>query len=68
MGVLFATGMLIVFPAAGWAVLAGVVVRIVYGRIRGSRAKSEMEIFAGGVIAGDALSSFYTGIAANFRR
>jgi uncharacterized oligopeptide transporter (OPT) family protein len=68
MGVLFATGMLIVFPAAGWAVLVGVVARIIYGTIRGPRAKSEMEIFAGGCIAGDALSSFYTGMAANLRR
>jgi hypothetical protein len=27
-----------------------------------------MEVFAGGVIAGDALTSFYTGVAANLRR
>ncbi|MGI4946125.1 MAG: OPT family oligopeptide transporter, partial [Janthinobacterium lividum] len=68
MGVLFATGMLIVFPAAGWAVLTGVAVRIVYGRLRGARSRSEMEIFAGGVIAGDALAGFYNGILSNFRR
>ncbi len=68
MGVLFATGMLIVFPAAGWAVLVGVVVRLIYGRVRGAPAKSEMEVFAGGVIAGDALTGFYNGIVANLRR
>jgi uncharacterized oligopeptide transporter (OPT) family protein len=68
MGVLFATGMLIVFPAAGWAVLVGVAARIIIGQVRGERAKTEMEIFAGGVIAGDALTSFATGIAANLRR
>ncbi|WP_158744115.1 OPT/YSL family transporter [Acidisphaera sp. L21] len=68
MGVLFATGMLIVFPAAGWAVLVGVAARIIYGQIRGPAAKSEMEIFAGGVIAGDALTSFSQGIASNLRR
>ena len=39
MGVLFATGMLIVFPAAGWAVLAGVVLRLVYARLRGPEAQ-----------------------------
>ena len=68
LGVLFATGMLIVFPAAGWAVLAGVVLRILYGRFRGPEAQGEMEVFAGGAIAGDALTGFYKGIAANFKR
>ena len=68
LGVLFATGMLILFPAAGWAVLAGVVARLVYSRVRGAEAKSEMEVFAGGVIAGDALTGFATGIMANLRR
>ena len=68
MGVLFATGMLIVFPAAGWAVLAGVVLRLLYARLRGAPAQTEMEVFAGGVIAGDALTGFTTGITANLRR
>jgi uncharacterized oligopeptide transporter (OPT) family protein len=68
MGVLFATGMLILFPAAGWAVLVGVAARLAYGRVRGDAAKSEMEVFAGGVIAGDALTGFFTGVASNLRR
>ena len=68
LGVLFATGMLIVFPLAGWAVLVGVVVRLIYGKLRGRSAQGEMEVFAGGVIAGDALTGFYNGIAANLRR
>jgi uncharacterized oligopeptide transporter (OPT) family protein len=68
LGVLFATGMLIVFPAAGWAVLAGVAARLIYGRVRGGSAQSEMEVFAGGVIAGDALTGFYNGVASNLRR
>jgi len=76
MGVLFATGMLIVFPAAGWAVLAGVALRLLYARLRGAPAQtgpdaerqSGMEVFAGGVIAGDALTGFATGIIANLRR
>jgi uncharacterized oligopeptide transporter (OPT) family protein len=67
MGVLFATGTLIVFPMAGWAVLVGVVARLAYGRLRGATAQREMEVFAGGVIAGDALTGFYNGIAANLR-
>ncbi len=68
LGVLFATGMLIVFPAAGWAVLVGVVLRLLYGGLRGASAQGEMEVFAGGVIAGDALTGFYNGVAANLRR
>lgn len=68
LGVLFATGMLILFPMAGWAVLVGVAIRLAYGRLRESSGQSEMEVFAGGVIAGDALTGFATGIASNFRR
>ena len=68
MGVLFATGTLIVFPMAGWAVLVGVVARLAYGRLRGAAAQREMEVFAGGVIAGDALTGFYNGVVANLRR
>jgi len=68
LGVLFATGMLILFPAAGWAVLAGVALRLVYSRVRGAAAAGEMEVFAGGVIAGDALTGFAKGVAANVRR
>jgi uncharacterized oligopeptide transporter (OPT) family protein len=68
LGVLFATGMLILSPTAGWAVLAGVVLRLIYGKLRGPAAKAEMEVFAGGAIAGDALTGFSTGIMANFRR
>ncbi len=76
MGVLFATGMLIGSPAAGWAVLAGVALRLAYARLRGAPSQtgpdaerqSEMEVFAGGVIAGDAMTGFATGIVANLRR
>ena len=68
MGVLFATGMLIVFPMAGWAVLVGVAARLIYGRVRGPAAQGDMEVFAGGVIAGDALTGFFNGVAANLRR
>ena len=68
MGILFATGMLIMFPMAGWAVLVGVACRLIYARLRGPEAQGEMEVFAGGVIAGDALTGFYNGVAANLRR
>lgn len=68
LGVLFATGLLIGGVAAGWAVLAGVAIRIAYGRLRGPAAAGEMEVFGGGVIAGDALTGFWNGVAANLRR
>ncbi len=67
LGVLFATGMLLVFPAAGWAVLVGVAVRLAYGRLRGPAAQGELEVFAGGVIAGDAMTGFLKGVRASFR-
>jgi uncharacterized oligopeptide transporter (OPT) family protein len=57
LGILLATGLLIPFPMAGWAVLAGIACRIVWERF----ARSEgMEVFGAGVIAGDALYSFFT--------
>ena len=57
LGVLLATGLLIPFPVAGWAVLAGIACRLVWERF----AKSEgMEVFGAGVIAGDALYAFCT--------
>jgi uncharacterized oligopeptide transporter (OPT) family protein len=57
LGILFATGLLIPFPLAGWAVLVGIACRLVWQRV----ARSEgMEVFGAGVIAGDALFAFFT--------
>lgn len=57
LGVLLSTGLLIPFPLAGWAVLVGIVSRMVWERF----AKAEgMEVFGAGVIAGDALFAFFT--------
>jgi uncharacterized oligopeptide transporter (OPT) family protein len=57
LGVLLATGLLISFPLAGWAVLVGIVCRALWERF----AKAEgMEVFGAGVIAGDALFAFFT--------
>ena len=57
LGVLLATGLLIAFPMAGWAVLAGIACRVVWERF----AKSEgMEVFGAGVIAGNSLFAFFT--------
>jgi uncharacterized oligopeptide transporter (OPT) family protein len=67
-GVLFATGLLIPFPMAGWAVLAGIACRIVWERLRGDRGEGHMEVFAAGVIAGDAIFSFFDSVVKNFHR
>ena len=57
LGILFATGLLIPFPLAGWAVLVGIACRVLWERF----ARSEgMEVFGAGVIAGDALFAFFT--------
>jgi uncharacterized oligopeptide transporter (OPT) family protein len=61
LGVLLATGLLIAFPIAGWAVLAGIACRLVWRRLPGDSARDgSMEVFGAGVIAGDALFSFFT--------
>jgi uncharacterized oligopeptide transporter (OPT) family protein len=57
LGILLATGLLIPFPLAGWAVLAGVVCRTLWER---SANAEGMEVFGAGVIAGDALFAFFT--------
>jgi uncharacterized oligopeptide transporter (OPT) family protein len=57
LGVLLATGLLLTSPLAGFAVLAGLLLRLVLRRMRGSEPP-ELSAFAGGVIAGDALFSF----------
>ena len=57
LGILLATGLLIPFPLAGWAVLIGIACRIVWERFA---RKEGMEVFGAGVIAGDALFAFFT--------
>jgi uncharacterized oligopeptide transporter (OPT) family protein len=57
LGILLATGLLIPFPLAGWAVLLGILCRGIWERF----AKAEgIEVFGAGVIAGDALFAFFT--------
>jgi uncharacterized oligopeptide transporter (OPT) family protein len=59
LGVLFSTGMLLVAPLAGWAVLVGILCRLAWTRFASAARRGDMEVFAAGVIAGDALFSFY---------
>lgn len=62
LGILLATGLLITTPMAGWMVAAGVAVRVLAPRVLGPGTKDDLEIFAGGAIAGDALYSFGNGV------
>ncbi|MCP3739540.1 OPT/YSL family transporter [Rossellomorea sp. BNER] len=62
MGVLLATGLLIMFPMAGWAVLAGILIRLVVTKVKGDSAEVPMSILAGGFIAGDALYNFFNSV------
>jgi uncharacterized oligopeptide transporter (OPT) family protein len=58
LGVMFATGLLLTSPLAGWAVLAGIACRLGWQRHAGEAGRTDMEVFAAGSIAGDALYSF----------
>jgi uncharacterized oligopeptide transporter (OPT) family protein len=58
LGILLGTGLLVVNGAAGWVVLAAIVVRVTIGRIYGPRALRALIIFGAGCIAGDALWTF----------
>ncbi|MCX5085967.1 MULTISPECIES: OPT/YSL family transporter [Streptomyces] len=55
MGVMLATGLLILTPNACWLVLAALAVRVVYRRIRGPRADEELNLVGAGLIAGSSL-------------
>ncbi|MGW1229746.1 OPT/YSL family transporter [Streptomyces sp. NPDC002530] len=55
MGVMLATGLLILTPQACWLVLGALVVRVVYRRLRGSSADEELNLVGAGLIAGSSL-------------
>jgi uncharacterized oligopeptide transporter (OPT) family protein len=65
LGVLLSTGLLIAFPIAGWAVIAGIVCRAIWERL-GKGGAETMQIFGAGVIAGDALYAFFSSMGKNF--
>jgi uncharacterized oligopeptide transporter (OPT) family protein len=58
LGILLATGLLIPNPMAGWAVLAGIAIRVVVLKLKGAGASGNMEVLAAGFIGGDALYGF----------
>ncbi|NSC25445.1 OPT family oligopeptide transporter [Streptomyces albus subsp. chlorinus] len=55
MGVMLATGLLILTPHACLLVLAALAVRVVYRRVRGERADAELNLVGAGLIAGSSL-------------
>ena len=61
LGVLLATGLLIVNPVAGWTAAAALVVRGLLSRRYGAAAETPMYVAAGGFIAGSALVGFGVG-------
>ncbi|WP_202301810.1 OPT/YSL family transporter [Dryocola clanedunensis] len=68
LGVLFATGLLIASPLAGWLVLSGILVRMLVNRFVAPARRKGLEVFAGGVIAGDALLSFFSSAIGALRK
>ncbi|GGY99155.1 membrane protein [Streptomyces nitrosporeus] len=55
MGVMLATGLLILTPQACWLVLGALAVRIGYRKLRGPAADEELNLIGAGVIAGSSL-------------
>jgi len=68
LGVLFATGLLIPSPMVGWMVVGGLLVRVMAGCIIKGDVASMREVFAGGVIAGDTLYGFFSGLISSLYR
>lgn len=62
MGVLLATGLLINNPLAGWAVMIGITIRVIVLRVGGEPVRNKIEVLAAGLIAGDALFSFFSSV------
>lgn len=59
-GVLFATGLLINYPIAGWTALVAILIRVALIKMFGKEVQSPMFVLAGGFIAGSALTGFGT--------
>ncbi len=62
LGVLLATGLLIANPLAGWAVMAGIILRLLILQWGGEKMRHQMEVFAAGLIAGDATFNFFNSL------
>jgi uncharacterized oligopeptide transporter (OPT) family protein len=67
-GILFATGLLIFNPWAGWTAILSILTRIAILKKYGKRAEGPMYVLAGGFIAGSAITSFTTGTLQAWRK
>lgn len=61
-GILFATGLLVGNPLAGWAVIVGITIRLIALKVYGEAAQEKLYTVAAGCIAGDALQGFFTAV------
>ena len=59
-GVLFATGLLIYNPAAGWTALVALIIRASIQARCGAHVEGTMNVLAGGFLSGSAIMSFGT--------
>lgn len=62
MGIMMATGLLIVSPAAGFTVIVGLLVRLLIIKKKGEEAMIPVTVMAAGCIAGDALYGFFNSL------
>jgi len=62
-GVLFATGLLILNPKAGWGAVITVAIRAIIERVYGEKIRTPMSITAAGFIGGSALYTFFSSTA-----
>lgn len=62
LGILLATGLLIVSPVAGWTAAAALVIRALLLRRYGHELEAPMYVLAGGFIAGSAVVGFASGV------
>lgn len=56
MGVLLATGLLILTPYACWFVFGALVLRIVWTKVKGDKAENDLNLIGSGLIAGSSLT------------
>jgi uncharacterized oligopeptide transporter (OPT) family protein len=62
MGILLATGLLILNPIAGWTAAIALIIRAMLERRYGKGVEGPMYVAAGGLIAGSAVVGFGTGV------
>lgn len=67
-GILFATGLLIYNPIAGWTAIVSLITRVILLKKYGEGIQKPMYVLAGGFIAGSAIVSFATGTIKAFRK